>query len=205
MSDFKTAKLAYLIGALADGSIYHNRTQYIYRVTYYQNSKEYLLKCIEPLVENLFGKKGYFYHDKRTNVYSYMVVSKRIYAIYVDALEDFKAKQRDRSVPMWMRNGTLAIKYAFIRGFFDAEGFYYNNPKKYDYRVRFGQAERLILRDIKQMLEPEFKVSDVLGPYQTKQGVKPYYELHLYGKKQIKHFHDLIRPCHPEKQLDSHS
>ncbi|MFX1255965.1 MAG: hypothetical protein ACFFCZ_30440, partial [Promethearchaeota archaeon] len=52
--------MAYLIGALADGSIYHNPKHYVYRVSYYQKSKLYLLNCIEPRIEQLFNKKGHF-------------------------------------------------------------------------------------------------------------------------------------------------
>lgn len=194
-------RFAYLIGALADGSIYYNQKQYIYRVTYYQSSKEYLLKCIETLIDALFGKKGYFYFDKRKDVYFYIIASKEIFQIYKDSIEHFKDDE-NRSVPSWIKNGTQSMQYNFIRGFFDADGFYYIYPKKYDYRVRLGQAEFYILKDIKEMLQVQFEISDVLGPYQSKVDVKPYYELHIYGIDQVRKFHDLIRPCHPEKQLD---
>ncbi|MHA1150044.1 MAG: LAGLIDADG family homing endonuclease [Promethearchaeota archaeon] len=207
MAENGDAKFAYLIGALADGSVYYNKKQYIYRVTYYQHSKEYLLKCIEPLIDNLFGKKGYFYYDQRTEVHSFIIASKQIYQKYMARIEEFKSEQ-NRSVPTWIKTGDKQVRYAFIRGFFDADGFFYLYSKRHDYRVRLGQSEYYILKDIKEMLENEhedgFRVSDVLGPYQSKEGVKPYYELHLYGIDQVKQFHSLIRPCHPEKQLDLH-
>jgi len=52
------------------------------------------------------------------------------------------------------------------------------------------------------MLSQDFKCSDVLGPYQSKPDVKRYYELHIHGINQVKKFHELIRPCHPNKQLN---
>ena len=200
--EYKTPNFSYLIGALADGSLYRNEQHYVYRVTYYQHSKDYLLKCIEPRVFGLFGKIGHFYHDKRKDVHYYEITSKKIYQTYAKAVESFKSNT-ERRVPSWIREGNEEIKYPFIRGFFDADGFYYINPEKHDYRVRFGQSEYYILSDIKEMLSNDFKSSEVLGPYQSKEGVKPYYELHLYSIDQLHKFHELIGACHPEKQLDS--
>ncbi|MEJ2250328.1 MAG: LAGLIDADG family homing endonuclease [Candidatus Lokiarchaeota archaeon] len=190
--------LSYLIGALADGSLYHNKKSYVYRVTYYQKSKEYHLRCIEPRIEKLFGKKGHFYCDHRKGVYFYEVTSKKVFSIFKEAIEDFKSKGK-RRVPSWIRNGASEVQNRFIRGFFDADGFYTLYPKISDYRVRFGQSEYFILADIKEILQPEFKCSEVLGPYQSKKRAKPYWELHLYGKAQVIKFHEKIRPCHPQK------
>jgi intein/homing endonuclease len=200
--EFKTPNFSYLIGALADGSLYQNKKHYVNRVSYYQHSKEYLLKCIEPRILNLFGKIGHFYHDTRKDVYYYEITSKEIYQTYAKAVESFKS-DTERRVPSWIREGTSIISYSFIRGFFDADGFYYINPEKHDYRVRFGQAEFYILSDIKEILSKDFKCSNVLGPYKSKEGVKPYYELHLYGIDQLHKFHEIIGSCHPKKQLNS--
>ncbi|MFX0136492.1 MAG: LAGLIDADG family homing endonuclease [Candidatus Hodarchaeota archaeon] len=195
------ATFAYLIGALADGSIYHSRKHYVYRVTYYQHSQDYLLKCIESCIMRLFDKKGHFYYDTRRDVYFYEITSKEVYQYYEQAIESFKV-DIDRHVPLWIKCSDTSVKFAFIRGFFDADGFYYFVPEKSDYRVRFGQSEYYILEDIREILSEEFKCSDVLGPYQSKIGVKPYYELHIYGSNQVYKFRDLIKPCHPDKQLD---
>ena len=113
----------------------------------------------------------------------------------------FKA-ERNRSIPEWIKKGSKAIQYGFVGGFFDADGFNYLVPKKYDFRIRLGQSEFQILQDIKEILNNDFNCSEVLGPYQSKQGVKPYFELHIYGINQVKKFHRAIKPCHPDKQLD---
>ena len=200
--EFRTPIFSYLIGALADGSLYQNKKYYVNRVTYYQHSQDYLIRCIESRILKLFGKTGHFYHDTRKDVYYYEITSKEIYQIYKKAVGSFKS-ELDRRVPSWIMEGNKTIQFRFIRGFFDADGFYYINREKYDYRVRFGQSEYFVLRDIKDILSEEFESSDVLGPYISKEGVKPYYELHLYGIDQLYKFHELIRPCHPEKQLNS--
>jgi intein/homing endonuclease len=201
-SKYKNPDFSYLIGALADGSLYSNKKHYIYRVTYYQHSQEYLKHCIEPRVQELFNKKGYYYFDKRKSVYFFEVSSKEIYLIYLKYTESLKA-YLNRSVPSWIKQGNKSLKFNFISGFFDADGFYYLVPEKNDFRVRLGQAEFQVLQDIKEMLEVDFKCSDVLGPYQSKEGVKPYFELHIYGINQVKKFHSKIKPCHPDKQLDA--
>ena len=202
-NEIMNISLAYLIGALADGSIYHNEKHYVYRISYFQKSKEYLEKCIEPHVLRLFNKKGHFYYDKRKGVYFYEITSKEVYNTFMKALESFKSKG-DRRVPSWIRNGDESLQFAFIRGFFEADGYYHVRPENSDYRVRLGQSEFFILEDIKNMLSLKFKCSDVLGPYQSesKPDVKPYYELHIHGIDQVNKFHEVIRPCHPNKQLN---
>ncbi|MFX0116201.1 MAG: LAGLIDADG family homing endonuclease [Candidatus Hodarchaeota archaeon] len=197
----KDSMLAYLIGALADGSLYHNKKHYVHRVSYYQQSREYLVDCIEPRIMQLFAKKGHFYFDRRKNVYYYEITSKRIFLSFKKAIESFKSES-NRRIPSWIRNGENSIGIAFVRGFFDADGFYYASPEKADYRVRFGQSEYFILKDLKELLSHEFKCSDVLGPYQSKIGAKPYYELHIHGLEQVSKFQEQIRPCHPHKQWD---
>ena len=89
VSESKEAILSYLIGALADGSLYHNKKHYVYRVTYYQHSQEYLLKCIEPRVMHLFNRKGHFYYDTRREVYFYEITSKQIFQYFKKVIEYF--------------------------------------------------------------------------------------------------------------------
>jgi intein/homing endonuclease len=203
MTPPKLPRLAYLIGALADGSIYYNKEKYIYRVTYYQKSKEYLEQCIKPLINQLFGIDGHYYHDKRKDVYFYEITRKNIYQEIAKLANPFKNKEQ-KGIPSWIIDGNQEIHYAFIRGFFDADGFYYIEPSASDYRVRFGQASSSILEGIREILQiGGFKCSEVLGPYQSKKDVKPYFELHIHGKNQLLKFHKLIKPCHPNKQLDS--
>ena len=191
--------LAYLIGALADGSLYRNEKQYIHRVSYYQKSKEYLDHCIEPRVMFLFNKKGHYYHDTRKDVYFYEITIKSIYQAIDEACTPFKDKV-DPRIPTWIKEGSENVGIAFIKGFFDAEGCYMINPRTSDYRVRFGQANHGVLQDLRDMLGTRFTCSEVLGPYQTKPEALPYYELQMHGIKQVQQFHDLIKPCHPDKQ-----
>ena len=199
--DYRNPDFSYLIGALADGSLYYNKKHYIHRITYYQKSKEYLIYCIEPRIQRLFKNKGHFYLDSRKAVNYYEITSKELYQIYKRNIGSFKAKT-GRRIPRWIKAGDKSINYSFISGFFDADGFYYLIPEKKDYRVRLGQSEFQVLQDIKEMLENDFKCSNVLGPYQSKEGVKPYFELHIHGISQVKKFYRLIKPCHPDKQLD---
>ena len=198
----KDDRLAYLIGALADGSIYHNKKHYVYRVTYYQKSLKYLKESIEPLVSKIFDKTGSIYHDKRKDVYFYEIASKEVYHCMLEASEDFKSKET-RRVPEWIRGGSHTVRTAFIRGFFDTDGSYCVNYDKYDYRVRFGQIDKQVILDVREILQGlRFKVSELLGPYQYKKDARPYYEIQLHGKHQFLRFSKIIKPRHPEKQLD---
>ncbi|MHA1410360.1 MAG: hypothetical protein ACTSQY_08675, partial [Candidatus Odinarchaeia archaeon] len=110
MSELKNEKeiLAYLIGALADGSIFCDKTTGVYRVKYYPQSKVYLESCIESRIFFLFGKKGCYYCDKRNRVYFYEVTSKTVYQKIKNALGGFKAKFQ-RNVPCWIMNGCESI------------------------------------------------------------------------------------------------
>ena len=159
--------------------------------------------CIEPRIQKLFNKIGNYYFDQRKSVYFYEIVSKEIYQIYLRYIESFKADV-DRSIPSWIKQGNKLLKFNFVSGFFDADGFFYLVPENNDFRVRFGQSEFQVLQDIKEMLKDDFTCSDVLGPYQSKEGVKPYFELHIYGIDQVKKFHRVIKPCHPDKRLEVH-
>lgn len=195
--------LAYLVGALADGSLYHHPAHYVYRVSYYQKSKQYLARCIEPRVSQLFGRVGHYYHDRRKDVYFYEVTSKAVYQVMQNAVGSFKDLVQP-SVPRWILDGEQVVGRGFVRGFFDAEGYYFAAPAAADYRVRFGQSAHTVLADVRDILRREgFECSNVLGPYQSKPNVKPYFELHLHGRRQVQRFHELIRPCHPNKQSDS--
>jgi intein/homing endonuclease len=149
----------------------------------------------------LFNKKGHFYFDTRKAVNYYEVTSKEVYRVYKDAVGEFKAETKC-TIPSWIKTGNSLIKHAFVCGFFDADGFYYIVPEKSDYRVRFGQSEYQVLADIKEMLEIEFRCSEVLGPYKSKEGVRPYFELHIHGFNQLVKFKEKIKPCHPDKQLN---
>jgi hypothetical protein len=195
------ASMAYLVGALADGSLYRNPKHYVHRVSYYQKEKDYLDHCIETRVVRLFNKKGHYYHDHRTGVYNYEITIKSVYLAIEAACKPFK-NAANPSVPLWIKDGAESIKHAFIRGFFDAEGYFHLDKSRSDYRVRFGQANKVVLQDVRDMLCTELSCSAVLGPYKTKPEALPYYELHLYGIDQVRHFHELIKPCHPLKQLN---
>ncbi len=199
LQEASDAMLAYHVGALADGSLYRNAKQYVHRVSYYQKSKSYLEHCIEPRIESLFGKKGHFYHDTRKDVFFYEVTIKSIYQAIHDSAIPFKDKTSP-AIPAWIKAGSDEVRESFIRAFFDTEGFYYVNANRSDYRVRFGQASRQVLQDLRDMLSTTFTCSEVLGPYQSKANALPYFELHIYGIDQLRRFHDLIRPCHPIKQ-----
>lgn len=193
--------LAYLVGALADGYIYHNPKHYIYRVSYYQKLRKYFSKCIEPRIVQIFNNRGHFYHDHRKDVYYYEITSKSVYQKMCKAAGPFKGHQK-RNVPLWILDGDIKVQRAFVQGFFDADGYYVIDEINSDYRVRFGQSEYDILAGIRNILiHSKFNCSNVLGPYRSKPNVKPYYELHIHGLKQVLRFQKVIRPCHPQKQL----
>ena len=109
------------------------------------------------------------------------------------ASEDFKSKEVRRALE-WIKYGSHGIRTSFIKGFFDADCSYSVNYDKYDYRVRFGQVDKQVILDAKEILESlRFKSSDLLGPYQYKKEVKPYYEIQIHGKHQFLRFSKIIK------------
>ena len=139
---------------------------------------------------------------KQYYTHFYEISSKEIYSYILKASEDFKSKEK-RRVPEWIKHGSRGIKISFIRGFFDADGSYTINYDKYDYQVRFGQVDKQVILDVKEILEKlGFKVSNLLGPYKYKENAKSYYEIQIHGKYQFLRFNRIIKPIHPNKQMD---
>lgn len=195
-----TRKLAYLAGALRDGSLpepYNN----LYEIQFSQKNRKWLRR-IKNFLEELFPEKDikivqYGKQTPRIKIYS-----KRIYLELLDLLE-FKGDQSLWRVPSCIRNGSKEIKRWHLKGFFDAEGevpLSRNQSRKYKVWVRFHHSWKgracLVLKDLKRILEEDFRIEcgEVSGPKEETNA--PSFDLAIYGEN-AKEFYERIGTLHP--------
>jgi len=117
-----TPKLAYLVGALRDGSISQTSTKEGIKEysAWCSKSKEYLEGVIAPFLSEIFGIKPRVVSDRdkfqvRTSIHAIVRFFQRVF-------EHPTGKQTSWKIPQVILQADKEIKSAYIRGFFDAEG-----------------------------------------------------------------------------------
>ncbi len=197
--------MAYLIGALRDGNFSSIPNQGIYRIRFYQKSKEWLM-VLAGIIENNFGKKPSFYFDKRHSVWCLSITSKKAFQ-ELSKLAEFTGDQKTWLTPRWIVFGSTAVKSAYVRGFFDAEGSINSFEKKRvvpeaNIRIYLAQANKDVLEEIKKIIsEFRIKCGRVCGPY-VKQGTSTkMYALMIHGSIEVLKFYSFFGSCHSDKIL----
>lgn len=199
-----TEKLAYIVGALKDGSLpepYNN----LYEIQFSQKNRKWLRK-IRGFLENLFPERDIkIVQYGEQQIPRIKIYSKKIYLELVDLLE-FEGDQSLWRVPSCIRNGTREIKRWHIKGFFDAEGevpLSRNQSGRYKVWVRFHHSWKgntcLVLRDLKRILEEDFVIEcgDVSGP--KEEANVPSFDLAIYGEN-AKKFYRKIGTLYPNHE-----
>lgn len=187
----KENEIAYIVGAMKDGSYIQNKKHHIYRITLYQKNKKWL-EYVSNMFEHIFSKKPRIEIDKRDNVWRLIMDSKRIF-MEMKNLNEFSI------------NKTSITKKMYIRGFFDSEGGVPHVEKRKilpkNMRAHFTQSDRLCLLQLKEMISSfGIKTGKVCGPYLKKGFSNPIYRLKIHGIREISKFADIIGSDHPEKQ-----
>lgn len=202
-------KLAYLAGAMRDGSFIKNNNERIYRLVIYQRNEKWIRKVSEFIYE-LFGAKPTISQDSR-GLWRATLNSKQIYNTVVRLLE-FDGEQASWNTPNFVLRGSSATKRAYISGFFDAEGSI-NSLDKYganyfkpkDIRIYFAQANKRVLEELKSMIESfGIKCGNVVGPYVKKGTSTKMYGLIIHGREQCSNFYKTFYVYHPDKKEGSY-
>jgi len=182
--------LAYLIGALRDGSVFYDKNSRNYQIIWYENNLSWLTNSIFKRVEKYFGKKPRIQQYKK-GYYRILVSSQKIYNKIVNDFE-FVSPQIFWNTPILIRNASKGIVAKYIAGFFDAEGDL--NPKKY--MIGFSQKNSNALQFIKEWLSKNDIETSKIFIADKKSGTKRFY---ITSKENLKRFNQLIEFEHPDK------
>ena len=115
--------LAYLVGALRDGSVFYDRAARNYNVIWYSKFKEYLESSIKPRAERSFDKTGRLEMYKPGH-WRYKLSGLSTYN-YIRSTFEFPSSPLGQVVwntPSAIKDAGQEAKIYFLKGVFDAEG-----------------------------------------------------------------------------------
>lgn len=193
-----TSRLAYLVGALRDGSI--TKGDGIYTVTVNQSGK-YAVVWLHFLAQQfatLFGVKPQVESDR--DDYRIRVNSKPI-VLFFERVFEMPRDQAQWNTPFEIEQNPESWVW-YVAGFFDAEGYcpsVETVSKINRFKLKITQTNRDSLLFIKNALEKNGIKS--AGPYATKN--KSTFDLFIYGFDNVKSFWKKIPVVRKKKELES--
>ena len=186
----------YLVGAIHDGCLVKRRREKKYEIQFYQKCKEWLENSVLPRIERVINKKPKI-KGPRKGVYYIKFSCKNLYVVIEKFLNN----------PYEILNLDNNSQIAFVRGFFDAEGYVPNSWKKRKkYQIGFSQSGE----KIPEVLEVVRIILERLGIKCGKYSIKPpknfgklkEYSFLVCGKDDVKRFFEIVRPEHPFKSFN---
>lgn len=212
-------ELAYLAGALRDGSISRTATSIgiKYYVAFCNTSYEWLNNVIRPILEKTFQiNVTKPCHDRKPTKFQVRVRKHAIALFLADLFQHPFGKQINWRTPIWIESAPQEIKKWYVRGFFDSEGGCGNVLKqkdKYPWQSVFFIAFHASasgdvcfpLEDLKKMLngfgiasrEIKQDVWKRKSGFGTKE--KPFFLKIVTAEDKLR-FAELIGSSHPEKR-----
>lgn len=185
-----TPELAYLLGAMRDGSI--SRHKYQIQIT--QKRKEWVLNIINPLMKEIFGKE-FNYRGFKRNVHIFDLGSKALYAI-LDIIGNLTNELKE--TPPIIKNAPFNIQRFYIGGFYDAEGDKSIKSNRIGCYQGWLESGCPPLEDIQNMLKSQGIISSVKK--QSKKKNYRIYRLYVFKRpsENIIKFLNLIPLFHPD-------
>ena len=182
--------LAYLVGALRDGSAYYDKNSRNYKIIWYENSQEWLKNSIMKRAYNVFKKNPRLEEYKR-NYFRVVISSQKVFNIIKKDFE-FISPQEKWQTPKSIKNSSQHIIATYVAGFFDAEGDI--NTKKY--MIGFSQKNKEALEFIRDWLNRNSIKTSKIFIADKKSKTKRFY---ITSKENFKKFSDLVKFEHPDK------
>ena len=140
-----TEDLAYLLGAIRDGSLVHY--SYVYELEYGQKNPEWLKEVITPKIMNVFGVE--VKTKKRKNNSS--VIRKRSKVIYLILKKLLSYENNYMLTPKIILDAPFELQKHYVAGFYDAEGR--KNLKNMNFYQQWYKDKNCVsLDDIKNIL-----------------------------------------------------
>lgn len=166
------------MGSAEDGTLYFRKNRNQYTIEIEQKIPSWLESVAES-IENVFRIRTRTY--KTSKGYFRLVIFSKI--VYNEML-------KFRKDPTLVFNETRSFRKGYLRGVFDAEG----SVHKDRYSIRFASKRMELIDTVKKLLlEFQIKTGKV---YEDKTAnVLP-----IYGKENLKRFHNNIGFYHQEKQ-----
>ncbi len=188
-----TADMAYIIGALRDGSIGKNNKVYISQSG--EGSKEWL-EALEQIFKNLFEIKTHI--NKINNEYRLNIYSKPL-RIFLEKIFEMPFDQNNWATPNIIEKN-LETWIPYISGFFDAEG-YCTSKETFEKigkaKIGFAQNNFKSLEFIKISLEHYgIRANKV---FLEKDGKR--HALYIQSKSEILKFISIFKPVRKRQQL----
>ena len=190
--------LAYLVGALRDGSVYYYKGNRSYYTIFYQKDKTWLENSIGNRIKSLFNV-NYTIDEYKKEHYRLRISNKSIYELWQNEYKFPKEGkgQDDWLIPEKIMNGTLDEKIMFIRGFFDTEGDCSPKSSKSPY-IGISQKNKEVLEQMKGLF-------DEVGINTTKVHLidkkSNTHRIAISDKVSIKLFIEIIGAEHPLKRI----
>jgi len=192
---------ALLAHSLGDGTVTSKN-----RYFEYTNTQIELIKKVENLVKEVFGKIKYRYREEKRNKKTiFRLTYPNVIGELLLSIGSVSGRKVETSyrVPKWIINGTKEIKKSFLQSLFDDEGYV---DKQGKITLTYGKRNELInnlkdfLKDIENLLK-EFGIYNI--GYKTKTHTNPKttaLDLYITNLGQLNIFRNNINFCHNERK-----
>ena len=182
--------VAYLAGALRDGSIFYEKSSRNYKVVWYEQNEAWLRDSIARRVKVLFGKEARI-NEYKPRQFRALVSSQAVHDYFVREFR-FVSPQVFWGTPPKIRQADDETIAAYVAGFFDAEG----DVGKWE--AGFSQKNLESLQFIKEWLDSRGIPSSKIFVADKKSGTHRFYVRSRF----LEPFSRCVPFEHPDKRLE---
>ncbi|MEK6913221.1 MAG: LAGLIDADG family homing endonuclease [Nanoarchaeota archaeon] len=194
-------KMGYLIGFFqGDGHLKKERRFLQENSLYFYEGNLEMITELNKLIEEIFATKGNVYEgkNKRGHWYVLRICSKPIYFFFREILGlQSGRKTRNVGVPKIIKKSELSVQFAFIRGFFDAEGTIGENNK--GPWLEMGQASKDFPCEILIWIQKKLKENGINLSIPKRTKNQEFFRIRTAKRESIKRFFEIISSNHPNK------
>jgi len=180
------SKLSWFLGFLCGDGCVH-RDCYTVNVS---GTDTKLLKKFLKHTNELFGLQQKFNpytftNQIGTNYQKVVIYSKELYYYLIKNFGSFYSS--DWNVPIYILNGKNSLKFAFLKGYFEADGSFNFYRKKYG-KIRFVSINRRVLEGIQRLLEDIGIKVNLIKEKNKFTSSKTLFSLNIYKSSHIDFF-----------------
>ncbi len=201
-----TPGLAYILGALRDGTINIKRTKEYshYRLDFHSKSKDWLINISRILEKHASNKPQISGITRKYGLYWKLVLNDKKFINDLVNISGFHTMQSTWNTPKVILESSAEVKSAYISGFFDAEGCVTKLTSRELWNIGFyhtweNSAECPPLEDIKNMLS-DMDIRSNRITVKTLDNRLPLFCLRITDKKSVMRFCNEIFSINPDKK-----
>jgi intein-encoded DNA endonuclease-like protein len=182
--------LAYLVGALRDGSVYYYRAGRNYTCAWYDHNRLFLQQSIAARLKRVFNRDAQISQYK-PNHYRARIYSKEAYNCFRKEY-GYRSPQALWGTPSIIRKADDDVIASYVAGFFDAEG----DVSRIDCTIGFSQKNRDALSFNRTwLLKGGLRPSRIFVADKKSRTLRFY----LTSRPQLAKFRELVPFEHPDK------